>query len=323
MKFAKNCYRILRKCFALLKFMLSRPDRHAVTIFLYHDIGDTPSEFDEKYGLNVSLKTFQKQIGWIRSNFNLIHPDELLTGKPLPEKAAIISFDDGFVGAFENAINYLGSENIPSLMFLNMSCINSGKPILSAIACYLTEYSREFEIFAREKGLKKPYHLTLSPYYYQLFLKEHGEVDLSEVIRFQGRIADRKLLGLYNNRAVVVYGNHLAEHWNAEALTNEEFEEQFQQNAKLLSSLDNHINMFAFPNGHPDTCFTKRHLDILSRLGSDKIFYSSGGTNENNNTLILNRIVLSEEDNSKNKLLFKMVQAGVIMKEMASKKFLT
>lgn len=59
--------------------------------------------------------------------------------------------------------------------------------------------------------------------------------------------------------------------------------------------------MFAFPNGQPYSCFNQTHIDLLRLMGADKIFYSSGGINEEAGAFLLNRIALTEFDNSQKK----------------------
>ncbi len=76
----------------------------SLTVFVFHEVSDHPSEFAKQYDLAISTRTFRRQICWIQSNFNVVHPTDLLRGMRLPNRAALISFDDGFLGSFENVI---------------------------------------------------------------------------------------------------------------------------------------------------------------------------------------------------------------------------
>jgi peptidoglycan/xylan/chitin deacetylase (PgdA/CDA1 family) len=307
MRYIKIIYWTGVKLFSNLYFFLFRPHKKALTIFLYHEISDQPTEFGLTYNLTVSRKTFKKQVNWINNHFTVIHPNDLLNNKPLPDYPALITFDDGFLGAFVNGISYLASQKIPSLMFLNMDCIRNRKPILSSIACYLSDHSAEFEIFAEKVSLLKPYHLTLTPALYELFIEESGGVDLNKVLEYQGMLADESVIRSYNNNEYIAYGNHLFDHWNAAALSEDEFAEQYLKNKEELSKLNNSINMFAFPNGQPYTCFTEKNVQVLKSMGEERIFYSSGGANEDHNIFLLNRTALTELENSKRKFWIRIL----------------
>ena len=60
--------------------------KNKLTIFCYHDVSSSPSEFSHKYDLNVSPDTFDFQIDFINKNFNVISPDDLSTNK-MPKNA--------------------------------------------------------------------------------------------------------------------------------------------------------------------------------------------------------------------------------------------
>ena len=94
--------------------------KNGLTVFCYHDVSSNPSEFSEKFGLNVYPEEFNFQINFINRNFNVISPDDLIGGQ-VPENAAMITFDDGFRSYFKNAVPILEKYNSPSMIFLNMA----------------------------------------------------------------------------------------------------------------------------------------------------------------------------------------------------------
>ncbi len=277
--------------------MLRRSLTEGLTIFCFHDVTDNPSRFDEEYGLAVSIDTFNRQISWISNNFDIIHPESLLTGTNLPKRCAMISFDDGFLGTFENGLEILKKLTIPSIVFLNMQAIIEQKPMLSAVACFLNRNVPEFSQFAKSHGILPPYHLTLTPKTLKIFEEKFYPIDRNEVLRYQGIFADMQMLKKWNCRDFVVYGNHLYDHWNATALGIEEFEGQYTKNKIALAQLKNSIHFFAFPNGQPATCFTIRHVELLAQLGAQRVFSASGGNNRDVNKYLLGRMSLSEPCN--------------------------
>ncbi len=135
-----------------------------LTVFAFHDVSNSPSKFTQQYGLVVSTETFERQIRWIRDNFEILHPSAILGPKPIPRRGAVISFDDGYRGAFDNGLPILEKLNIPAVIFLNMQAIILKKPIISAISCFLSEMNPNFTNHCRQGGLKSPFHLSPHPH---------------------------------------------------------------------------------------------------------------------------------------------------------------
>lgn len=277
-----------------------------LTIFVYHDITNTPSDFSKAWGLSVSINTFHNQISWIKNNFNIIHPNDLLNQSCLPNKSAIITFDDGFAGAFENGITHLVERSIPSAMYLNMGSVIEERPILSAVIDYLDKNSSSFKGFAKNQNLKEPHFLSITPSLLYQYEKENGPLDFSAIKKYQGPIANISTVKNWCDERLVVFGNHLYDHWNSAALTNLEFREQYLSNELELKKLNINNRIFAFTNGQPGICFSHREINLLKKLGAKKIFFSGGDSNSDSSAYLLDRIGLSELDCNQNYLWFRM-----------------
>jgi peptidoglycan/xylan/chitin deacetylase (PgdA/CDA1 family) len=304
----------------LYKQLLPESPKKSLSIFLFHDICDDPSQFAIDYNLAVSNKLFKKQIGWIDSNYSIISPIKLLNKKELPKNAAIITFDDGFFGTFQNGINYLDSMKIPSIVFLNMSHIEQKTPMISAIGCYLEKKSEIYRDTLKKISLKKPFHLNINPKIYKKIIQELPELNFEDINRYQGQFATSNTLREFENSEFVFYGNHLYEHWNAASLKLDEFVSQYEKNRSKLSNYKNHIDFFSFPNGQPELCFSFKHLEKLIELGCKCIFYSSGSRNLNFNKNIYDRMDLTTYEYNKIKLSYRVLIRSLSQKQM--KRFL-
>lgn len=280
-----------------------------LTVFAFHDISDSPSEFGRQFGLVVSTTTFERQIQWIKANFEVIHPSMILTSEPLPSRAAMITFDDGYRGTFENGLPILERMGVPSIIFLNMRAVLDGTPVLSATACFLDRYEPNFSEFCEQRGLRKPFHLTLNPSVFDAYLNSHGDINHSLVTQFQGPFADLSLLQQWCASPLVCYGNHLFEHWNAAALSPDELSSQYLDNETALSGLANTVNLFAFTNGQPVTCFSQQDVEVLHSLGAGKVFSTAGGVNRNARQFLLGRVALCESDNDAAGLWYRIGRA--------------
>ena len=49
-----------------------------LTVFCYHDVTDAPSDFSRENALHVPPKVFDYQISYIKKNFNVIEPKQLM-----------------------------------------------------------------------------------------------------------------------------------------------------------------------------------------------------------------------------------------------------
>jgi peptidoglycan/xylan/chitin deacetylase (PgdA/CDA1 family) len=280
-----------------------------LTIFTFHDVSNEPSEFASQYGLVVSTATFEKQVRWIQANFELVHPSAILGSEPLPKRAAIISFDDGYRGSFEIGLPILERLGAPSIIFLNMQPILHGTALLSAVACFLDITSPAFVTICQRAGLQRPFHLSLNPKVFNSYQREYGPVDHDAVTKFQGAMADLKTLREWDAKPLVCYGNHLFDHWNAAALTADELEKQYLDNEAALSGLASKINLFAFTNGQPQICFTLRDVELLRAMGAGKVFSTAAGVNKDKGKFLQGRVALCEADNDAASLWFRVGRA--------------
>jgi peptidoglycan/xylan/chitin deacetylase (PgdA/CDA1 family) len=272
-----------------------------LTVFVYHEISNTPSQFCIDYDLNVNPNLFHKQIAWINKNFQIISPSDLKNPNDLPQNSALITFDDGFKGAFTNGIDYLDSLRIPSLMFLNMGHIIDKSPLISAIAIFISKYQDSISKSNRYSAYKN-FHLTLNPQIFEEMFSENITLDYSKLFDYQGELASLEMVQAYSNSEYLYYGNHLLNHWNSSSLSENQFKNNVLDNHAELSKFDNFINFFSFPNGQPDICFNDSHLSMLSSLGYDRVFYSSGTNNFDLTSYKLNRMDLTEREYNEIKL---------------------
>jgi peptidoglycan/xylan/chitin deacetylase (PgdA/CDA1 family) len=284
--------------------------RHTLTSFLFHEVCDDPAEFQSAFGLAVSTSLFRQQVDWIQSNYSVIHPSDLLGERPLPTNAAIITFDDGFLGAVSRGIEILASKRITALMFLNMKSVLHRTPLASAIATYLST-SNAFLAFAKRNGIRPPFHLSLTPRLLDLFIGSGAPVDTDRIRTFQGEIADTGALRAAAGTGAVVFGNHLYEHWNAAALSLDEFHEQFALNARELATLPSSVPFFSFPNGHPSACFTMQHVEHLRSLGVARVFAAVGAVSRNTRDILLARVSLGPDDRTANLLSFRVMRESL------------
>ena len=284
---------------------------NGLTVFIFHDISDSSSAFCKKYDLSISIKRYKEIILWIKNNYNIISPETLLVDREYSSNSALITFDDGFYGSFINGLSVLDEMDIPSIFFLNMKPIIEKKPILSAISSYLEDYDHNFIPFCKKKGIRPPYHLSLTPSILGAFESKYGYLNYDAIINYQGRFVDINLLNSMSNSSLVYYANHFYDHWNALVLSEDEFREQYYLNKKMLSTFKNYIDFFAFTNGAPNTAYSSREVKLLKDYNAKKVFSALPVINKNANDTVLNRVSLISEDVNYRYIYYKMLRGEI------------
>jgi biofilm PGA synthesis lipoprotein PgaB len=91
------------------------------TILSYHEIAEKSETLDATYA--VSPSNFEHQMQWLQDHgYHFIRVDDILAyrnqGKALPNKAVLITFDDGYHSMYANAYPVLKKYKIPSVVAL-------------------------------------------------------------------------------------------------------------------------------------------------------------------------------------------------------------
>ena len=91
------------------------------TIFSYHEIAEKSETLDSSYA--VSTASFDAQMKWLIDNgYHFIRIDDILNyrkhNRPLPSKAVLITFDDGYQSIYANAFPIIKKYKIPTVIAL-------------------------------------------------------------------------------------------------------------------------------------------------------------------------------------------------------------
>tara|TARA_B100001057_G_scaffold325109_1_gene325315 strand:+ start:80 stop:997 length:918 start_codon:yes stop_codon:yes gene_type:complete len=243
-----------------------------LNIFLFHEITDSPSEFQKKKNIFHTQNDFKSIINWISNTYKIISPNDIQKDNP---NCAIITFDDGYEGVFKNAIPYMVERKIPSLHFLNMGPIINHEPNIVSKVEYLSIYSESFKDFIFKKNINNPIY-EITPQIFDEYLKSNF-VENDDINKYQGRLVSSDILEEYSNNEFVYYGNHLYDHWNIVNLSMKEIEKFYFKNREILKKYKNFLDIFSFTHGVPTKNFSKSNLDQIRSFKPSYVFYSSGG----------------------------------------------
>ncbi len=192
-----------------------------------------------------------------------------------------------------------------------MAPIN-GEIFWSGLITYLCENSSDFyhhvttssEYYLKEK----PLYLYCSREIVNSYLEIKGKTFKSEVDKFVGDFATKDDLESVSSKELVYFGNHLYNHDVPLLLSDKQILESYRKNEDELRKYPNSRNMFAFPFGQPDTCFSGRQIELLLENGAKKVFSAYPVINSDISAPYLHRIPLDIRNNTKSRIWFNILR---------------
>ena len=264
-------------------------EQDGLTVFLFHNVATEEHGFEALHRLCTSPTTFRSQVEWIVNRYTTIHPDVLYDLGPLPRRAALITFDDGFDGVFRLALPVLDSLGVPAVVFLNMGVV-SGELNVAAEITYLDGLTPFPPLLTESAGAQAA--LRVTPAQLQKARELHtNDYDLhsASVSRFQGCYAGPDVIERWDGHELFRFGSHLWNHWPSACLTDAEFTDQFTRNANALGRLRSALPWLAATNGR----ISLDRVRLALELGAGRVFTGAGLPNRDPNVAVLHRIDLT------------------------------
>ena len=223
----------------LLHPLFKKMYKRRLRVLAYHTIPDK--------------KKFEKQLQYLKKEYNVISVDDLLKSvqhrERLPNNPLLITFDDGDVSVYEKGLPVLKKYGFSSCLFIITGLVNTSKDV----------WIKRVE--AREMQAGKTY------------LEARKEVRRLKLVENQERLKEiedcpevkkRQLTGeeLYELQDAEMYiGNHTHTHPMLDRCTPSEVQEELNQSKKVFRNLKlNGFDVFAYPNGNEDPS-TKKVLE--------------------------------------------------------------
>lgn len=287
---------------------------NALTIFIYHNVTNTPSELSKIYKLNVPPDMFDFQLRYIKKIFNVITPAQLIDGD-IPPRAAMITFDDGLKDFFSNAAGIIEKNKVPAVIFLNTGHV-AGDIFYSGLIAYLCAKDKGFKEYLLtalgKENIKSPLYLNCTRELVNSYIKQSGKDFKDDVERFAGIFASEDDLRKTSESPYIYYGNHLYNHDIALTLPDEELKASYIKNMEKLQSFKNFTPLFAFPFGQPGTTFSEKQVDLLLSLGARKVLSSYALVNYAPSDNYLHRIMLTDFNNTRSKIWYEIFYMEIL-----------
>lgn len=126
--------------YAIVRRKLSRSQ---VAILAFHRV--CPESAREEYLAPMNPENFERQIEYLHRNFRILSLDELVESiqckKCLPDKAVVVTFDDGYKDNYLYAYPILRKYHIPATIFLITGCVDKGKLFWWDEVAYIVEHT--------------------------------------------------------------------------------------------------------------------------------------------------------------------------------------
>jgi peptidoglycan/xylan/chitin deacetylase (PgdA/CDA1 family) len=256
-----------------------------LTVFIFHEITDSPSAFHREFRLSATPELFRRQLDWITTRFTVIEPPRLrrLGGLgDLPPGAAMITFDDAWEGVFKVGVPILREHGVSALCFLNMATVD-GDPDLGAVRAY----ERRIEP-SSERLLTSQLGSMTGPQALEQIRQRYLVHD--EFRRYQGSTVSRDDLGRAAESGQVWFGSHLFHHWDIRSIDADLYEATLAQNAEALSVYPNSLPAFSTTHGYAGDQSNYNLFSLAVRHGVQVVFTGMGGQNSDPDSAILDRV---------------------------------
>jgi peptidoglycan/xylan/chitin deacetylase (PgdA/CDA1 family) len=101
----------------------------ALRVLMYHKVNDVPEN-----PLSVPVGVFDEQMAQLRElGYHVVDLDAVLGyyggGRPLPPRAVLITFDDGYHDNLENALDVLARNGYPAVLFAPIGYLDASSPL--------------------------------------------------------------------------------------------------------------------------------------------------------------------------------------------------
>ena len=121
-----------------------------VTVLMYHDVVPDGSPTN---GMQVTASRFEADMRWLQDNgYTTVLPRELASGEPLPDKAVMVTLDDGYAGNYTYAFPVLQKLNMKAAIAVVVSLVDQNG-MLSWDMCREMSRSGLVEIGTQAKKL--------------------------------------------------------------------------------------------------------------------------------------------------------------------------
>lgn len=269
--------------FSRYAFTLASPagKNGRLSIFIFHRV---LPQLDPLFPDEPDVQRFDQQMGWISSWFNVLPLDqamERLANKSLPERAAAITFDDGYADNCTIALPILQKHGLSATFFIATGFIDGGRMWNDTIIESIRYCQKPtIDLGALNFGCHDIATLEQKRSAIQTIIYKIKYLPLTERLESTAYIAEVAEMPVINDLmmtsvqiqelrdAGMQIGAHTVSHPILARIDFETARDEIAANKEILEYLlKEKIRTFAYPNGKPGIDYLPEHRDLVRKLG--------------------------------------------------------
>lgn len=277
---------------APLSVLSPRGARGRLSIFIFHRV---LAERDPLFPMDTdSIADFDRVLGWIGDWFDVLPLDDAVRDFALGrirERAACITFDDGYVDNYLNALPVLESHELPATFFIATGFLDGGimwnDQVIEAVrATRLDHVDAGFADLGRlpvaTVEQKRTTLARLIPALKHLPLAQRQEIVDAFVVQC-GVSSPADLMMTSDQvramrRSGMGIGAHTVSHPILASCDDGQAHDEISRSRDVLEDLiGERIGLFAYPNGRLGEDYAPRHANMVREMGFDAAVTTNPG----------------------------------------------
>jgi peptidoglycan/xylan/chitin deacetylase (PgdA/CDA1 family) len=266
--------------FKLLQLLDSR---YSLRCVVFHNVADTESPFTKGLGITITQPDFESALQFLVKHYTPVSLEDVLanpTGKGLPPRPVLVTFDDGYSSVYEFAAPLCRNLGVPAICFANAACLDNQRLALDNLVCYVFNVFGMNAVDAAVRAVpgtdgSRPRSLT------EVFSHFLPSISLSKRLHFHQaliRRADIRESELASDAKLYMtkrqlrdladfgfeIGNHTYSHVHCRCLSTDELAPEIRANNSVLEKISGSaIRSFSVPYGSSADLTT----DVMTHLG--------------------------------------------------------
>jgi peptidoglycan/xylan/chitin deacetylase (PgdA/CDA1 family) len=239
---------------------LIRMRRRAPRILMYHACEERETDFTRGLSINTTPAHLAAQLDFLHGYYQVV-PLSALVGEPLPDRAVVITFDDGYRSVYEQAFPQLKARSLPATCYLTTDVLEGRAIIwLNELNWFLERYEAVvIPLVSQRLGLSP--NFSRGGFIQQVIGHYDREAirDLLAELKVRTGTASESLMEspLYLDREQIgamsqfgfTFGNHTASHAVLPLLSDIECRDEMIRSAVALDSIPGSTRSLAYPFG--------------------------------------------------------------------------
>lgn len=265
-----------------------------LTVLIFHRVHRVP---DSMLPGEVTADSFRERLGWLREWFNVVPLEDAVRGLAtgnLPERAASITFDDGYADNVDVALPILLELGLPATFFIATGYLGGGRMWNDSIIESLRRTTlRWLDLSAigldvyelgSDESRRRAIQSIISAIKYRgssardeavAFVVQAAQVNLPNDLMMSPE-GVRKLAA-----AGMGIGAHTVTHPILSRVDDASAEREMATSREALEGLVRQpVLLLAYPNGKPNVDYRRRHAGIARRLGFSAAFTTAAGAGD-------------------------------------------